>query len=204
MSNWDYGRTTPASTWRGVMTVPRELSLHRADGEVALAQRPVPELATAWGAVQQRHGLRLGPDTPWEPDAPAAAYDLRLCVDLTGDADEVVVEVHRGSGVPTRVVCLPGQRVLRVQRAVDGIDGAVPGAVQEVALAGDELDLRVVVDTCSVEVFADGGRLVLTNQVFPAPGATGLRVCAGGGEAVLRELSFAALDPAGRHTPGGS
>ena len=36
------------------------------------------------------------------------------------------------------------------------------------------LDLRVVVDTSSVEVFAADGRVVLTNQVFPAPGSTGL------------------------------
>jgi sucrose-6-phosphate hydrolase SacC (GH32 family) len=67
--------------------------------------------------------------------------------------------------------------------------------VQEVPLVvHGELDLRLVVDTCSVEVFADGGRVVLTNQVFPAPGATGLRVCADGGEVVLRELVLVALD----------
>ena len=192
MSNWDYGRTTPASTWRGAMTLPRDVFLHRVGGEVVLAQRPVPELASARGAVVEQRDLRLGPDAAWEPEAAAAAYDLRLCLDLTGDATEVVVEVHRGSGVPTRVAYLPRERVLRVARSVDGLEGAERGVVQEVPLVADgELDLRVVVDTCSVEVFADGGRVVLTNQVFPAPGATGLRVHAAGGEAVLRELVLA-------------
>jgi sucrose-6-phosphate hydrolase SacC (GH32 family) len=197
MSNWDYGRTTPASTWRGAMTLPRDVSLRRAGGEVVLTQRPVPELASAWGSPAQLRDLRLGPDAPWEPAAAAAAYDLQLRLDLAGEATEVVVEVHRGSAVPTRVAYRPREGVLRVERAVDGIEGVEPGGVQEVGLvAGDELDLRVVVDTCSVEVFADGGRVVLTNQVFPAPGATGLRVSAAGGVVGLRELVFAPLGAA--------
>lgn len=199
LSNWEYGRTTPASTWRGVMTLPRDVALCRAGGEVVLSQQPVPELAARRGAVTEHRGLRLGPGTPWEPPAAAAAYDLRLHIDLTGAAREVGVEVHRGAeGSSTRVAYLPAEGLLRVVRAVDGLHGVEPGRAQEVPVAGSgELDLRVVVDTCAVEVFADGGRVVLTNQVFPAPGATGLRVYAAGGEALLRELVFAPLDRAG-------
>ena len=67
--------------------------------------------------------------------------------------------------------------MLQVERATDGIEGTDLVAVQEVPLdlPDGALDLRVVVDTCSVEVFAADGRVVLTNQVFPAPGSTGLR-----------------------------
>jgi sucrose-6-phosphate hydrolase SacC (GH32 family) len=193
MSNWDYGRTTPASTWRGAMTLPRDVSLHRVGGEVVLAQQPVAELDERRGGVVEQRDLRLRPDAPWER-RPGAAYDLRLRVDPAGSAREVGVEVHRGPEGGTRIGYLPGEGVLRVVRAVAGIEGAVAGSVQEVPVAvSGELDLRVVVDTCSVEVFADGGRVVLTNQVFPAPGATGLCVYAVGGEALLPELSFAEL-----------
>ncbi len=194
MSNWDYGRTTPASTWRGAMTLPRDVSLHRVGGELVLAQQPVVELAARQGAVVEERGLLLRPDVPWEGAPGVAAYDLRLRVDLAGSAHEVGVEVHRGPGGGTRIAVLPSEGVLRVVRAADGIEGSVAGAVQEVPLpTSGELDVRIVVDTCSVEVFADGGRVVLTNQVFPAPGATGLRVHAAGGEAVLRELTLAEL-----------
>lgn len=204
MSNWEYGRTTPASTWRGGMTLPRDVSLRDVGGEVVLVQRPVPELATRCGAGEERYDVLLRPDASWEPANPVAAYDLRLLVDPAGTATEVCVEVHGGAGESTRISYLPREGVLRVTRAADGIEGPEADRVQEVALDLDgELDLRVVVDTCSVEVFADHGRVVLTNQVFPAPGATRLRVHADRGEAVLRELTFVALDPAGRHTSGG-
>lgn len=198
MSNWDYARTTPASTWRGAMTLLRDVFLHRADGRVVLAQQPVRELDAHRRAVAEEHDLLLRPGAPWQPERAPSAYDLRLRVDPTGTATEVGVEVHRGPEGSTRVAYLPHEGLLRVVRAVDGIEGAGPGGVQEVPLAvHGELDLRLVVDTCSVEVFADGGRVVLTNQVFPAPGATGLRVYSDGGEALLRELVLAPLDNPG-------
>ncbi len=204
MSNWDYGRTTPASTWRGAMTLPRDVTLRQAGDDVVLVQRPVPELDTRRGTVQQQYDVPLRPDVSWVPATRAAAYDLRLRLDPAGTATEVGVEVHVGAGEPTRVAHRPREGVLRVTRAGDGIEGAEKHPAQEVQLeAGSELDLRIVADTCSVEVFADGGRVVLTDQVFPAPGATGLRVYAAGGDAVLRELAYAPLDGPGRHTSGG-
>jgi fructan beta-fructosidase len=42
-------------------------------------------------------------------------------------------------------------------------------------LAGSVLSLDIVVDRSSLEVFADGGRITMTNLVFPAEGAYGLQ-----------------------------
>ncbi len=68
MSNWDYARTTPASTWRGAMTLPRDVFLHRADGRVVLAQQPVRELDAHSRAVTEEHDLLLRPGAPWQPE----------------------------------------------------------------------------------------------------------------------------------------
>src|SRR4030095_12989072 len=43
MSNWDYAQKVPTTTWRGAMTLPRELSLIKTEKGVRLAQNPVPE-----------------------------------------------------------------------------------------------------------------------------------------------------------------
>jgi len=191
MSNWDYARTTPASTWRGAMTVPRELRLVRDGDELALVQSPVRELDERRRVVEEHTDLRLAAGEPWQVVEAPAAYDLRLRSDPARGGRPVEVEVHSGAGEGTRVRWAPGAS-LRVTRPVDALDGA--GAVQEVALRADAVpDLRIVVDTCSVEVFADGGRVVLTDQVFPAPGVRGLSVRAVDGEVRLSEVVLADL-----------
>ncbi|MFI5455175.1 MAG: GH32 C-terminal domain-containing protein [Isosphaerales bacterium] len=55
--------------------------------------------------------------------------------------------------------------------------------------------LHVIVDATSVEVFADGGRVVLTDQIFPQPGSRGVSLFATGGAARLRSLEAWELRP---------
>ena len=54
--------------------------------------------------------------------------------------------------------------------------------------AGGRVRLRVLVDWSSVEVFADGGRTVVTDQLFPAPASDGVQLFATGGTARLVSL----------------
>jgi sucrose-6-phosphate hydrolase SacC (GH32 family) len=54
---------------------------------------------------------------------------------------------------------------------------------------GGPVRLEVVVDVASVEVFAAGGEVVLTDQVFPSASSTGIAVFAEDGEAHVRRLT---------------
>jgi fructan beta-fructosidase len=45
MNNWAYARLLPTGSWRGAMTVPREVGLIRTEeGGYLLTQRPVAEI----------------------------------------------------------------------------------------------------------------------------------------------------------------
>lgn len=55
------------------------------------------------------------------------------------------------------------------------------------------LRLRLIVDQCSVEVFAQDGRVVLTDLVFPLSGNLRTDVSVEGGTAVVRKLAVTAL-----------
>lgn len=46
LSNWLYAQKIPTSKWRGQMTIPREVALQTIDGNLHLIQRPVDELDT--------------------------------------------------------------------------------------------------------------------------------------------------------------
>lgn len=43
LSNWIYAQQIPTSTWRGQMTIPRELKLQTVDSRLYLAQYPIAE-----------------------------------------------------------------------------------------------------------------------------------------------------------------
>ena len=81
--------------------------------------------------------------------------------------------------------------VLSIARSTRGLEGAetAPQEVRVQPVEG-EVELRVVVDTCSVEVFADGGRVVLTNQVFPAEPRAGISLFAEGAAVAVRSLTL--------------
>lgn len=192
MSNWAYARSTPARTWRGAMTVPRDVFLHRWFDRLVLAQRPVREVERRGQVVVSGESVKLAPGEVWEAEQAPIAADLRVCFEVSEDAGAFGVETHRGRGNATRVGYLPERGVLQVRRPANGIGGTAQDSVQEVALEPLDglVDLRVVVDTCSVEVFAADGRVVLTNQVFPGSGSTGFGAFAEGAPVVLRSFEL--------------
>jgi fructan beta-fructosidase len=60
--------------------------------------------------------------------------------------------------------------------------------------ARGRLQLRVVLDGSSVEVFVGDGRVTITDLIFPAPTSTGVRLLADRG-ARVRRLEVAELRP---------
>ena len=55
---------------------------------------------------------------------------------------------------------------------------------------GKTYHLNVFVDKCSVEIFVDGGRIAMTNLVFPTVPYNALRFYAEGGEAKVENLNI--------------
>ena len=66
------------------------------------------------------------------------------------------------------------------------------------ALAGGRLRLHVFVDRSSVEVFAGGGRAVITDRIYPDPASQGVEAWAEGGAAALVALDAWRLDAPSR------
>jgi fructan beta-fructosidase len=185
MSNWAYGRTTPAEDWRGIMTVPRDVSLRQGAEGPVLCQWPVPELDDRGRVVLDAEQVAVS--APWRVEA-GRSFDLRLLLEPGAAA---VVSLLDGA---VRVTCAEGR--LRVERTVEGLTGADPGP-QEVELPDAHgVDLRAVVDTCSVELFVDGGAVVLTNQVYPRrPVADPLVLTPVGGSTRFRRIGLRDLTP---------
>lgn len=182
MGNWDYAADVPTQPWRGMMTTPRRLGLTEAGGRVELVQQPVDELARvrtgrrAWsGEVGAADG----------PEFPGTSVDI-VARFRPGTATSFGVDVFAGPRHRTRVRYDVAAQRLCVDRTRSGSVRVAPGfpAVHSTPLAVDgDLPIRIVADRSGVEVFAAGGRAVLTDLVFPNVGSDRVRPFAEGGTA---------------------
>jgi fructan beta-fructosidase len=186
MSNWMYANATPTEQedWRGAMTLPRRLTLREELEGMRLYQEPVEQLKRLREHMYDVRELRVGPN-----DNPLS--------DLQGDMLEInaVLEVEdaRELGVKVRV-SEDDETVIGydMERQVVYFDRTKSGKVdfherfpcrQEVPLPlkDHQIRLRIFVDRSSVEVFADDGKVVMTNLIFPGDQSNRLELFAMGG-----------------------
>lgn len=185
MSNWEYASDVPTAPWRGAMTLPRTMDLIR-DGEVlALRQSPVPSLDALRTNGWAYDGDDLATVADLVRDDGVAGDTLDIVARIhPGDADEIAIGVRTGEDEATVVGYDARRGALFVDRRHSGTVDFHPdfGGVHTapVAMGGDPIELRIVVDRSSVEVFAAGGRVVFTELVFPDPGSVGVELHSSG------------------------
>ena len=143
MNNWEYARDIPANPARGAMTIPRELSLSTVDGKILLMQNPVDEI------LYSDIGDKKFIVTP---------TDIKSGIRSTS-ADGRSVDV--GYDPSTKEIYLD-----RSGAWYDIESTSIHGAPFD----ADEqsFEIRVVTDTGSIELFAAGGQVAITDLVTPS------------------------------------
>lgn len=191
MNNWEYARETPAEGWRGMMSAPRELSLARDGDALRLVQRLPPELTAGWPAARALGDMRLSEGVTALDDVRGEALLLEADFVVAGCAAERLgVRVRVGTGHPIAVGYDVARGALYVQGAHGWRGEAGVGVTQSAPLRPRDglVRLQILLDTASLEVFADEGRLALSSQIFPEPDSAGVALFAEGGPASLAAL----------------
>jgi fructan beta-fructosidase len=198
MNHHEYAQDTPTTPWRGMMSVPRAVSLRRTAAGFELLQSPVTELTSLRSHHRRHVNVPLGRE-PTLLDAkldPAAEIVATL---QAGSADELGLEVRVGQGEKTVIGYDVKSQRLFVDRSHSGrtdFNAKFAGRHSApLALADGSLTLHIFLDRASVEVFAGAGERVLTEQIFPAASSTGLRAYAKGEKAMLKRLDSWSLAP---------
>ena len=156
MDNWQYAAKLPTSPWRGQMTVPRELSLRKTPDGIRLYQHPLAALE----------------ELPEAPETPQTAHTYLLAFSLgLSTGHETGLKILADKEHYTAVGYDPAKKMLFVDRSHSGLTAFSPDFPARIeaplTLPSTDLKLEILVDRSSVEVFADDGRLVSTNLVFP-------------------------------------
>ena len=166
MSNWQYAADLPTHPWRGQMSLPRRLALVHDTAGLALSQQPITaplrshhQTLSATLTAQSPRATLLTASSPLEVDlqAPSGgpqAFGLRLFSDATHFA-EITVD--------------PVGNVLTLDRTHAGLPVAptFPGRVQAPLAPNRALDLHLVLDRSSLELYAQNGTVAITDLLFP-------------------------------------
>lgn len=196
MSNWQYANLTPSKgQYRSANALPRELNLYTAaDGQLLLSAAPVKELSSLRGKEEKIGDFNLG-EKSVEHVADNGAFELqfrmqpaakgRTGVELSNAEGEKTliyfdaengrvvmdraesgivdfgkdIEPHQLETSSSRRACVDG-----LLHFVNDFAHATWAPVSDIAAAHE---VRIFADRSSIELFVDGGRVAMTNLVFP-------------------------------------
>ena len=172
MSNWQYANDVPTFQYRSPNSVPRDLSLFTVDGETYLQSAPSPELLKLRDISKKRSFKVNGTRTIKDMIAGnEGAYEIELTIE-NQHADVIGFRLYNDKGEEVDMQYDMTEKKFSMDRRKSGDVGFnenFPMLTWTAIESGkDELKLRLFVDKSSVEAFGDGGRFVMTNQVFPS------------------------------------
>ena len=165
MSNWNYANLVPTEKWRSAMTVPRELSLVQQEeysstnsnansNEFLLVSSPVKELKNAFAEISSKENII--PNRIDIKDIKATDFEIILSNTFN---EKIVVGYHAD------------KKQFYIDRTNAGVSNFNQGfaavAVAPRLSYAMNMDLSILLDKTSIELFTDGGRTVMTALFFP-------------------------------------
>ena len=174
MSNWQYAADVPTQQYRSANTLPRDVELFTGDdGQVYLASVPSPEMANLRNAVvasASKKGLGKKPASFNLPAAKNGACEIVADIDAKS-ASEVTLTLGNKIGNKVDIVYNVKEHTISVDRRESGIVNFSENfpcvTVAPTFENNGKLNLRIFLDSSSVELFANNGKSVQTNLVFP-------------------------------------
>lgn len=218
MSNWQYANVTPIRQYRGANALPRELSLYTKNGEIYMAANVVKETEALRKSTRNIESLSVEGETVIDSITDGLNSGVELEIDIVpGKAQTVGFDIMNAKGEKTKIYLdlKSGRAVMdrtesgliafgekaephfkenhdrRKTESINYINDFALGTWAPLSLCeGKSYHLNVFVDKCSVELFVDGGRIAMTNLVFPTEVYNSLRFYTEGGKAEVKNLSI--------------
>ncbi len=218
MSNWQYANITPIRQNRGANALPRELSLYSKGGEVYMAANVAKEVEALRKETRKVDNFSLKGEQTISDVVAAEECAFEVEVDVTpGKSQTVGFDLVNDKGEKTKIYLdMKSGRIVmdrsesglvafgeksephfkenhdrRKTESVNYVNDFALGTWAPLSLCeGKTYHLNVFVDKCSVEIFVDGGRIAMTNLVFPTVPYNALRFYAEGGEATIENLNI--------------
>lgn len=187
MSNWQYGTIVPTRYFRSANAIPRQLGLFNDGGEYYVSAYPVAELSNLEKEPRTLNGVTA--TRLFDTTDGAYELDLELMVPAAGrsgfrltNAAGDVVDLYFDSALQRFVLDRTESGIIdfgersttheienhdrRKTNSMDYINDFALATWAPVNVKGAHR-MKILFDLTSLEVFIDGGRVVMTDLVFP-------------------------------------
>ncbi|WP_159881520.1 glycoside hydrolase family 32 protein [Paenibacillus puerhi] len=191
MDIWGAEFLTKPDGWCGAMALPRVIDLS-AEGEVRYL--PVVELEQ----LREQHiafrdvGRTFGGSNPLE-EVKGSQLEIKAVFDPAACSAQrfgLKVRCSEDGTQGTRITYDMQAKKLSVDRSLAGLGaGGICTAPLELT-AGQKLDLHIYIDTTSIEVFANGGRIVFSNRIYPDVTSNGVELLGLDGHVKVESLDI--------------
>ncbi|QKX59934.1 uncharacterized protein TRUGW13939_07076 [Talaromyces rugulosus] len=187
-----YGSSPPTTTWKGLLSFPRTLTLKQIGSKQYFLQQPVTELSKVDSSLASIQNQTITPDQTLLSSVHGTSLDIRVAFHIDSGAT-LSLAVRKGGSEQTVIRYSQSNSTLSVDRTASGDISYDPaaGGVHSAQLAQDNTELVhiwALVDTCSVEVFGGQGEAVISDLIFPSSTSDGLSLEVTGGTATLQSV----------------
>ncbi len=201
MSNWQYAAEVPTKQFRSANTLPREISLFKGeDGQIYAATTPSPEIGALRGKMTvnaKSVSVKGKGKTIALPSENDGICEILMDID-PGKAGSISLTFSNDNGEKTVLTYAPNYETLSFDRRESGIvdfSQDFPAiTVTPTFNGGKTLPLRIFIDRSSMEVFANDGKGVMTNLVFPTTPYSKLTFTTDGGSAKVKNVKVYSIN----------
>ena len=202
MSNWQYAQVVPTVKWRSAMTFPRELKLVSENNKYLLISSPVQEIQQLRERKEELKPALVSSKLELGKNLSQPAYPIEISLKLsfpaTNASNDFGLELTNSKGENLLIGYDKTKGEFYINRTNAGnsdFSKDFSGIhVAPFVLSGASVDMHVIIDAASVELFAMNGKVVMTEIFFPTEGFSGIRLYSKNGNVQLDSGSLYKLN----------
>jgi fructan beta-fructosidase len=168
MSNWDYANIVPTQKWRSATTIPRDLGITNINNQLLVTSQPVKELNRIATPAVTLNNVQVTDYKVTQTSKLQTPYRLFLTAETIKDfsitfsnesGEQLVVGYDKAANQYYIDRTKAGESSFKQRFAAKAV---APRFAQ-----GNTMELTLIMDKASVELFADGGLTIMTAVFFP-------------------------------------
>jgi fructan beta-fructosidase len=170
MSNWLYANVVPTEKWRNAATIPRELALKHVGKNILLTSEPVTEISSIQSGKKSFQNLNAVKNIRLSDKIRNPTFPCRINLHVN-EAKDFSLVLSNDINELTIIGYNQKNNQYYIDRTRSGKTGFQPDfAARHVAprfADKKDMEITLVIDVSSVELFADNGLTVMTSIFFP-------------------------------------
>lgn len=196
MSNWLYANQVPTKKWRNAMTIPRELQLKYVGNNLLLASQTVKELSVLGSKKTVLQKLQPIKQVNLSDKIKGMSIPCSISMNMNNAKDFSFV-LSNSIGEKTIIGFDKKNNQYYIDRTASGKTDFQPDfAAKHFAprfTGRKNLNITLIIDVCSVELFADDGLTVMTEIFFPNKPYDSISIQSSGFVSILEYTKFAGI-----------